>query len=85
MSSGVSIVRMDLQREFFGWKNEFDEERKTYFGGELATTPLHGHFRPGGAKRFSGEWPGSNAAIHAREPGFAERLGQIGSFRKERR
>src|SRR5258708_34461267 len=75
---------MNLEREFFGRKNKFDEERKTRFGGESAAAPLRGHFRPGRAERLSGEWTGSDAAIHTREPGFAQRLRQIGFFGEER-
>jgi hypothetical protein len=76
---------MNLEREFFCRKNKFDEKKKARLGGELAAAPLRGHFRPGRAERLSGEWAGSDAAIHAREPGFAQWLRQIGFFGEERR
>jgi len=56
---------MNLEREFFCRKNKLDEKKKARLGGELAAAPLRGHFRPGRAERLSGEWAGSDAAIHA--------------------
>jgi len=30
----ISVVRMNLERESFGWKNKFDEKREARFGDE---------------------------------------------------
>jgi hypothetical protein len=77
MHGGVVIVGVHLDGEFVRGKNELHEKRKILNGPKTCAAPLHWHFRPGRAERFSDKWSGSNAAIHTREPGFAERLQQI--------
>src|SRR5712692_842675 len=80
----ISVVGMNLQREFFSRENKFNEKREVRFGGELAAAPLLRHFRPGRTERFAGKWTGSDAAIDASEPCLAQRLSQIGFFRDKR-
>jgi hypothetical protein len=84
VSGGVGIVGMNLDRQSVCREYEFDKKREVINVGEPLATPRCGHFRPGSAERFSCEWTGSDAAIHAREPGFAQRLRQIRFLGEER-
>src|SRR4029077_16547017 len=71
---------MHLQREFLGWENKFDEDRKGRIARDPAAAPLHWHFHPCLAQLFFSEWAGRDAAVHTREPCFAQRFRQIGFF-----
>src|ERR1700682_546521 len=81
----ICIVRMNLNREFIGRKDEFDEKRELRNGGKLAAAPLPGHFCPSFPQGSSSEWPRYNFAIHTGKPRFSQWLAEIRFFRKERR
>jgi hypothetical protein len=80
MYGSVSVVGVNLDGEFFGWKNKFHQQREIAWLGKICATPLGGHLAPGFSKSFSCEWAISNAAIYVREPSFADWFGQIRFF-----